>query len=46
VVIVDNSGHGVVRRDGMAPGARVIENAHNAGFGTAINQGMRASTSP
>jgi len=46
VVIVDNSGHGVVRRNGTAPGARVIENAHNAGFGAAINQGLRASTSP
>jgi GT2 family glycosyltransferase len=46
VVIVDNSGHGLVRRNGTAPGARVIENARNAGFGTAINQGLRASTSP
>ena len=46
VVIVDNSGHGLVRRNGTAPGARVIENTRNAGFGTAINQGLRASVSP
>ncbi len=46
VVIVDNSGQGLVGRNGTAPGARVIENACNAGFGTAINQGLRASTSP
>jgi GT2 family glycosyltransferase len=45
VVIVDNSGQGLVRRNGTAPGARVIENARNAGFGTAINQGLRASLS-
>lgn len=46
VVIVDNSGRGLVRRNGTAPGARVIENPRNAGFGTAINQGLRASSSP
>ena len=46
VVIVDNSGLGLVRRNGTAPGARVIENPRNAGFGTAVNQGWRASTSP
>ena len=46
VVIVDNSGHGLVRRNGTAPGARVIENTRNVGFGGAINQGLRASSSP
>ena len=46
VVIVDNSGRGLVRRNGTAPGARVIENPRNAGFGAAVNQGFRASTSP
>src|SRR5437764_9093451 len=52
VVIVDNSGLGLVRRNGMSAGtplignARVIENASNVGFGAAINQGLRASTSP
>jgi GT2 family glycosyltransferase len=46
VVIVDNSGQGLVRKNGTGAGARVIENARNAGFGAAINQGLRASTSP
>jgi GT2 family glycosyltransferase len=46
IVIVDNSGCGLVRRNGTAPGARVIENPRNAGFGAAFNQGWRASASP
>ena len=46
VIIVDNSGKGLVRRNGSAPGATIIENARNAGFGGAINQGLRASTAP
>jgi GT2 family glycosyltransferase len=46
VIIVDNSGQGLVRRNGSAPGAAVIENKRNAGFGGAINQGLRASTAP
>ncbi len=46
VIIVDNSGKGLVERNGTAPGARVIENQRNAGFGTAINQGVRASAAP
>jgi GT2 family glycosyltransferase len=46
VIVVDNSGSGLVRKNGTAPGARVIENAKNAGFGTAINQGLRASSTP
>jgi len=45
VVIVDNSGKGLVRRNGTAPGARVIESERNQGFGAAINQGIRASHS-
>jgi GT2 family glycosyltransferase len=44
VVIVDNSGKGLVRKNGTGPGARVIENAQNVGFGTAINQGMKTSS--
>jgi GT2 family glycosyltransferase len=44
VIVVDNSGRGLARRNGSAPGATVIENAQNAGFGRAINQGLRAST--
>ena len=46
VLIVDNSGKGLVARNCTAPGARVIENAANAGFGAAVNQGIRASTTP
>jgi GT2 family glycosyltransferase len=46
VMIVDNSSQGLVRRNGTGGGARVIENTRNAGFGAAINQGVRASTSP
>ena len=46
VIIVDNSGEGLVHRNGVAMGVRVIENSTNAGFGAAINQGLRASTSP
>jgi GT2 family glycosyltransferase len=46
VIVVDNSGQGLARRNGTAPGATVIENDRNAGFGTAINQGMRASAAP
>jgi len=45
VVIVDNSGKGLVRTNAVAPGARVIENPRNVGFGAAINQGMEASRS-
>ena len=46
MVIVDNSGQGLVRRNATGGGARVIENTSNAGFGTAINQGLRASNAP
>lgn len=46
-IVVDNSGKGLVRRR-QAPGSgvRVIENSHNTGFGTAVNQGIRASSAP
>src|SRR5262249_20267637 len=46
VIVVDNSGAGLVGKLGTAPGARVIENARNVGFGAAINQGIAASNSP
>jgi GT2 family glycosyltransferase len=46
VVVVDNSGKGLVGKNGSAPGARVIENNRNAGFGVAVNQGFRTSRSP
>ena len=45
VIVVDNSGAGLVRKNRTAPGARVIENPRNLGFGGAINQGIRASQS-
>ncbi len=44
--IVDNSGKGLVRKNGSAGSACVIENPRNAGFGAAINQGIRASRAP
>lgn len=46
VIVVDNSGQGLVRRKGVAAGVRVIENSHNNGFGAAINQGLETSTAP
>ena len=46
VIVVDNSGQGLVQKNRVAPGARVIENACNAGFGAAANQGWRASSAP
>jgi GT2 family glycosyltransferase len=46
-VIVDNSGKGLVERgQAVGWGVRVIENDHNAGFGTAVNQGVRTSSAP
>jgi GT2 family glycosyltransferase len=54
VIVVDNSGQGLVRRDLVGrdmvrqtgPGVRIIENGRNAGFGGAVNQGWRASAAP
>jgi GT2 family glycosyltransferase len=46
VIVIDNSGEERVRRNGAAPGARVISNSSNLGFGAAINQGLRASAAP
>jgi GT2 family glycosyltransferase len=46
VVVVDNSGQSLARRNGSAPGARLIENGRNAGFGAAVNQGFRSSDAP
>jgi GT2 family glycosyltransferase len=43
VVIVDNSGNGLVRRNGLSHGVCVIENSRNLGFGAAVNEGFRAS---
>ena len=44
VIVVDNSGHGLVRKNNTAPGARIIENPQNVGFGSAMNQGVKASS--
>ena len=46
VIVVDNSGNGLARRNGIPANARVIENTSNAGYGIAINQGVRASSAP
>jgi GT2 family glycosyltransferase len=46
VIVVDNSGQGLVRRNGAAAHVRVIENAGNVGFGAAINQAFHASRAP
>jgi GT2 family glycosyltransferase len=46
VIVVDNSGRGLVRKNGTAGAARIIENSRNKGFGEAINQGIDSSTSP
>lgn len=50
VIVIDNSGVGRVQPDAsdrLAPDRlRVISNDHNAGFGTAVNQAVRASESP
>ena len=44
VVVVDNSGAKCVQASGAR--VRVILNAENAGFGRAMNQGIRDSTAP
>ena len=45
VIVVDNSGQGLARRNPATAGARVIENPKNRGFGAAVNQGLEASRS-
>lgn len=47
VVIVDNSGQGLVRRGpcGNYP-VRIIENDRNVGYGAAVNQGFLSSPAP
>jgi GT2 family glycosyltransferase len=47
VIIVDNSGEGLVRRRNATGGlARVIENERNAGFGAGVNQAFAISSAP
>lgn len=43
IVIVDNSGRGVARQAAQSSRVRLIENAQNAGFGEAVNQGAAGS---
>jgi GT2 family glycosyltransferase len=43
IVIVDNSGRGVARDAAQSSRVRLIENAQNAGFGEAVNQGAAES---
>ncbi len=46
IVVVDNSGTGLVRRHGVAKGVRVIENTDNKGYGGAVNQAAAESQAP
>ena len=47
VVVVDNSGQGLVRAGGSGRhGATVLDPDHNLGFGAAINLGFRQSRTP
>jgi GT2 family glycosyltransferase len=47
VIVIDNSGKNLAKRNqAIPPGVRVIENKSNVGFGTAVNQGIRASVAP
>jgi GT2 family glycosyltransferase len=43
IIVVDNSGRRLVPQDAAT---RVIYNDHNAGFGAAVNQAIRASDAP
>lgn len=45
VIVIDNSGKGLVRRGG-APADRIIESPSNVGFGAAVNRGIEASSTP
>jgi len=46
VVVIDNSGTGLVQASKVSPRVRVIVNQRNVGFGAAVNQAFRASTAP
>jgi GT2 family glycosyltransferase len=46
VVVVDNSGQALARRNGTAPGAQIIECETNTGFGAAVNRGIQNSRAP
>jgi GT2 family glycosyltransferase len=44
VIVIDNSGLAMLRKNSTALEVRVIENDRNAGFGGAVNQGIEASS--
>ncbi|HUQ94699.1 MAG TPA: glycosyltransferase [Bryobacteraceae bacterium] len=46
IVIVDNSGKGVVQALNVGQEIQVIENSRNAGYGGAVNQAARLSSAP
>ncbi len=47
LIVIDNSGQGLVRREISLPGwARVIESQQNFGFGGGVNRAYRASDAP
>lgn len=47
VIVVDNSGQGKASGiEAVCRAAQIIENRSNLGFGAAVNQGIRASSSP
>ena len=46
VIVVDNSGKGLVRNNGFAGQVRVLECDRNLGFGAAMNRGIAASHAP
>jgi GT2 family glycosyltransferase len=45
IIVIDNSGRGAAALLSL-PGARIIQNPRNVGFGAAINQALRASSAP
>lgn len=46
LIVVDNSGQQLVRRNGAAANAQIIETSANIGFGAAVNRAFHASDSP
>lgn len=46
VIIVDNSGRGLVKLNQFAGRARILTNTQNVGFGAAVNQGIAVSSAP
>ena len=46
IIVVDNSGTKLARRALGDRNVVVIENPDNVGFGAAVNQGIRASSTP